>query len=55
MTRRLVVALLVAYVAANTVALGVLGTACPTEDSSYCIWWGPVQGNGKGDIVVNWR
>ncbi len=27
--------------------------ACPTEDSVACIWWGPVQGNGNGSIVVN--
>lgn len=28
---------------------------CHTEDSSHCVWVGPVQGNGKGRIVVNWN
>lgn len=26
---------------------------CPTEDSTMCIWVGPVQGNGRGAIVLN--
>lgn len=26
---------------------------CPTEDSSYCIWFGGIQGNGTGSIVIN--
>ncbi len=27
--------------------------ACRSEDSTWCVWWGPVQGNGQGAIVVN--
>ena len=34
-------------------ALVVCGTACDHEYSSSCVWYGPVQGNGSGTIVVN--
>ncbi len=46
-------AVLVAAMLAVAVAAIVDGTACQTEDSAYCIWWGPVQGNGGGAIVIN--
>lgn len=45
--------LLAAVVFASGLALTAVGTACPTEDSSNCVWWGPLQGNGKGNIVIN--
>ena len=44
-------------VAVVTVAFGLVmiavGVACPTEDSTNCVWYGPVQGNGGGAIVIN--
>ncbi len=48
--------LVAALVAASLVALGVWQRdhiACPTEDSAACVWWGPMQGNGRGAIVIN--
>jgi hypothetical protein len=43
------------------VAVGVLALClsapalplCETEDSPSCIWFGPLQGNQTGDIVIN--
>lgn len=26
---------------------------CPTEDSPGCTWYGPLQGNKVGSIVIN--
>lgn len=44
-------------VAVLTVAWGLfmigVGTACEHEYSSNCVYWGPLQGNGKGGIVIN--
>ena len=48
----------------STVSMLVLGAAgvlylqgargvCAAEDSVSCVWFGPVQGNGGGRIVVN--
>ncbi len=34
-----------------------VGTAnfvpCEFEDSTGCTWYGPFQGNGTGDVVIN--
>ncbi len=37
-----------------------LASACPTEDSTWapigvpaCVWFAPVQGNGKGETRIN--
>lgn len=48
------VALVMAAVGAVTVlaAQGVRGV-CASEDSVSCVWIGPVQGNGRGRVVVN--
>lgn len=27
---------------------------CPTEDSVNCTWYGPLQGNGDGKVMINW-
>lgn len=44
-------------VAVVTAAFGLVmiavGVACPHEYSTNCVWWGPVQGNGRGAIVIN--
>lgn len=32
----------------------IFGTTCRTEDSEHCIWYGPIQGNGQGKIIINW-
>ena len=29
------------------------GLTCATEDSSMCVWFGPFQGNMRGNVVVN--
>lgn len=30
-----------------------IGTACEHEYSTGCVWYGPLQGNGKGAITIN--
>ena len=35
-------------------ATGAWAMRCPTEDSVHCVWYGPIQGNGDGSIVINW-
>ncbi len=54
--RRLVAA--VTVVALLVVSFGGLYVAdvrgmCRTEDSAHCVWFGAVQGNGRGATVVN--
>ncbi len=50
-----VVAGLLAFAAGAVVMLAAQGVrrVCPTEDSPSCVWVGPVQGNGRGRVVVN--
>jgi hypothetical protein len=49
--------LTIVLVVALVASLGTYFTAltvCPTEDSTHCIWYGPLQGNRSGNIVINW-
>lgn len=33
--------------------MAVILPACPTEDSTWCIWDGRGQGNETGSVVIN--
>lgn len=48
--RRMVVVLLLA---AAAVVVATQQVTCEHEYSSNCIWWGPIQGNGGGSVVIN--
>lgn len=43
---------LFAGIAISLAAQGARGI-CQHEDSTSCVWVGPVQGNGSGRVVVN--
>ncbi len=47
-----VLALLGIGAAGMAYAQGARGV-CATEDSPACVWFGPLQGNHRGRIVVN--
>jgi hypothetical protein len=47
-----------AGVVAAILLLAIIATAvhspiCPHEDSTYCVWVGPLQGNHRGNVVFN--
>lgn len=48
--------LLVVTVLLSTLAGLAIGQTlrCDHEDSIHCVWVGSQQGNGRGDIVINW-
>ncbi len=51
--RMVTVAVVLAVLGAVVVAVSGVRGVCPTEDSTGCVWVGPLQGNGRGAVVVN--